>query len=428
MLPPLGRPLPDGRILVRLPRGFTEEALDRVRAVPGRRWDPERMGWVLPGGTRTLEALEAAFPGFRLLGAEGAGAPSSPAPSERAPGQRGESGTIEGARPGAGTPPRPDASPPGEAPAEPSFSPPTDAPPSASPLTAADLEARVREHLLLAGYSPRTRKVYLGHIRRFLRWAEEEGGGTLPLPDAHLARRWILERLASGAVARSTHAQMAAALRMLLVRVLETEPHRDAVPLPRKERLLPRVLSRSEVGLLMDAARGTRARAVLMLLYASGLRVGELVRIRPADLEPERGLLRVRRGKGGKDRMTLLSEVSLRAIRRYQEAHRPGEWLFPSARNPERPMTTRSVQAMVRRAADQAGLKGRVTPHVLRHSFATHLLEAGTDLRYIQVLLGHASSRTTEIYTHVSTRDLARIRSPLDDLAGGGGGGWGEDR
>ena len=122
----------------------------------------------------------------------------------------------------------------------------------------------------------------------------------------------------------------------------------------------------------------------------------------------------MRRGKGRKDRYTLLSSRALEAVRIYREAYPSGSWLFPGSR-PDRHYTARSVQKIVAQAAERAGLGKRVTPHMLRHSFATHLLESGTDLRYIQELLGHHSSRTTEIYTHVSDTHLGAIRSPLDE-------------
>jgi site-specific recombinase XerD len=150
-------------------------------------------------------------------------------------------------------------------------------------------------------------------------------------------------------------------------------------------------------------------------MYSAGLRVSEVVRLRIEDVDPERGMLRVRRGKGAKDRYTLLSARALTVLRIYLAAFPTKAWLFPGAR-PEHHYSARAVQKIVRRAAERAGLDKRVTPHTLRHSFATHLLESGTDIRYIQELLGHTSSRTTQIYTHVSRTHLATIRSPLDTL------------
>jgi site-specific recombinase XerD len=152
-------------------------------------------------------------------------------------------------------------------------------------------------------------------------------------------------------------------------------------------------------------------------MYSAGLRVSEVVRLRPEDLDIDRGMIRVRRGKGAKERYTLLSARVVDAIRIYLAAFPSRPWLFPGAR-PDRHYTTRSVQKIVHRAAQRAGIGKHVTPHTFRHSFATHLLESGTDLRYIQELLGHSSSRTTEIYTHVTTTRLASIRSPLDELDG----------
>lgn len=439
-------PLPRGYLLVRLPRGFTQGMVARIKAIPGRRWDPERFGWILPPRHSTPTLLRQAFPGIHLPGdATGEGDPSrarrplepptgdpgGPLPDSSSPSPGPRDPPSGPASPASDPPPIRSGETPTAKPAGGKTSTPTSDPP---PPHLAPLLEEVRKELMLAGYAPRTRKVYLGHIRRFLRWAAARG---VVRPDGAVARAWILHRLdAEEGLSRASHGQIVAALRILLVRILQTEMHREAVPAPRKERSLPHVLSRDEIRRLLEAARGSRDQAILMLLYATGLRVGELVRLGPDDLEVERGLLRVRKGKGGKDRYTLLSDIAVQAVVRYRVAHRPEQWLFPSARNPARPVTTRTVQAMVRKTAREAGLKRKVTPHILRHSFATHLLEAGTDIRYIQTLLGHASTRTTEIYTHVSQRDLARIRSPLDTMGielgvrpGGGdpdGGGEGE--
>lgn len=187
-----------------------------------------------------------------------------------------------------------------------------------------------------------------------------------------------------------------------------------APPRP-KERRLPTVLSAEEVRRLLAAVDNPKHLALLMLLYSAGLRAGEVVRLRVEDIDDDRGLVHVARGKGRKDRYTLLSTVARAAIADYRLRFRPGPWLFPGNR-PGHHLSTRSLQKIVARARARAGITKRLTAHTLRHSFATHLLEAGIDLRYIQELLGHASSRTTEIYTHVSNRELSRIRSPLDAL------------
>ncbi|MFQ5891053.1 MAG: tyrosine-type recombinase/integrase [Gemmatimonadota bacterium] len=176
------------------------------------------------------------------------------------------------------------------------------------------------------------------------------------------------------------------------------------------------MLSRREVVSLFQAVENPKHRAVLMLTYSAGLRVGEVVRLKVADIDPDRGLIHVRQSKGRKDRYVMLSEVALVALRAYAVTCRLTDWLFPGGR-PGRHLHERSVQRVVREAARKAGIQKHVTTHTLRHTFATHLLEQGTDLRYIQELLGHASSKTTEIYTQVTRRSLSAIRSPLDAIA-----------
>ena len=154
-----------------------------------------------------------------------------------------------------------------------------------------------------------------------------------------------------------------------------------------------------------------------MLMYSAGLRVGEVVKLKIEDIEVKRKLIRVRGGKGRKDRYTVLSEIALRTFREYVDKYKPEKWLFPGQRK-DKHISTRTVQAIFEKARDKAGIKKDATVHSLRHSFATHLLESGVDLRYIQELLGHKSSKTTEIYTHVSTKNLSKIKSPLDLMGG----------
>ncbi len=154
---------------------------------------------------------------------------------------------------------------------------------------------------------------------------------------------------------------------------------------------------------------------MLSLIYACGLRRGELLSLKLTDIDRDRKVLWVRGGKGAKDRMIPISEKVLEMLREYYRGYRPKEWLFEGEKVGER-YSERSLQNVLKQACARAGVNPNTTLHWLRHSYATHLLEAGTDLRYIQELLGHKSSRTTEIYTHVSTRALEQIRSPFDDL------------
>jgi len=154
-----------------------------------------------------------------------------------------------------------------------------------------------------------------------------------------------------------------------------------------------------------------------MLIYSAGLRVSEVVKLKPEDIDAERRLIRIKGAKGRKDRYTLLSEVALGTLSLYIKSYRPVKWLFPGQQE-GRHVTTRTVQKIFDDGVKKAGIIKEVSVHSLRHSFATHLLERGVDLRYIQELLGHKSSKTTEVYTHVSNKDLSKIRSPLDSILG----------
>ena len=253
-----------------------------------------------------------------------------------------------------------------------------------------------------------TRKVYLGHLRRFLDWC---GGGTprIPKDPAAEGQAYILELIERQGISKSYQNQVVSALRFMCESVLCQPKLALRIPRPRKEHRLPAVLSPGEVARMLGKARNPKHRALLMLLYSAGLRVGEVVRLRPPDLDAERGLVRVRRGKGGKDRYTLLARRAVEAVRIYRDAYPTDRWLFPGGR-PDRHLTARTVQRIVKRSAEAAGIEKDITAHTLRHSFATHLLEAGTNLRIIQELLGHQSARTTQIYTHVA-RSMIGSRS-----------------
>ncbi|MBW6498439.1 MAG: tyrosine-type recombinase/integrase [Bacteroidales bacterium] len=165
----------------------------------------------------------------------------------------------------------------------------------------------------------------------------------------------------------------------------------------------------------MDAPANIKHRAMLSLIYACGLRRSELLNLKPADVDSKRKLLIIRQAKGRKDRVAGLPESIIEMLREYYKEEKPKVWLFEGQEKGERYSAT-SLQKVLQNSVSKAGIKKPVSLHWLRHSFATHLLESGTDLRYIQELLGHKSSKTTEIYTHVSTKSLEKIKSPFDDL------------
>ena len=175
------------------------------------------------------------------------------------------------------------------------------------------------------------------------------------------------------------------------------------------------VLSEQEVIHLLDAAANLKDRAILMTLYSGGLRLLELIHLQPGDIDSATMHIRIREGKGGKDRYVMLSETLLGVLRQYFRKFRPERWLFYAGK-PDQPLPPRRIQRMIKATALRAGLTKRVSPHILRHSFATHLLEHGTNLRYIQELMGHKSLKTTMLYTHVSGRALGEVVSPLDRL------------
>jgi site-specific recombinase XerD len=270
----------------------------------------------------------------------------------------------------------------------------------------------MREELALRGYSPRTRKTYLNQARGFLRATDEHPSRLGP---AHV-RRYLHGLLDERRVSHSYADQHVSALKFLFAHVLGRPLEDVDTPRPKRQRKLPTVLSRGEVLAILATVRNRKHRAILLLVYSSGLRVGEVVRLEHADLDVHRGLLHIRQSKGRKDRYVPLSVVGLDAVQRYLR-YQPvqNRWLFPGQR-PERHLSERTVQHVFARARDRAGIGKPATVHTLRHSYATHLHENGIGIRYIQALLGHQSSRTTEIYTHVSKTSLANVTSPLDQI------------
>jgi site-specific recombinase XerD len=183
---------------------------------------------------------------------------------------------------------------------------------------------------------------------------------------------------------------------------------------PRKEKFLPEVLSEEEVVQILNATDNLKHKAIFMTIYSAGLRISEAINLKLKDIDSKRMQIRVEQAKGKKDRYTLLGEKTLEILRKYVSEYKPKVWLFEGQSGEK--YSSSSIQANLKIAVDKTGIKKRITVHTLRHSFATHLLEAGTDIRYIQSLLGHSSGKTTEIYTHITTRGFDQIKSPLDKL------------
>ena len=268
----------------------------------------------------------------------------------------------------------------------------------------------LQKELSIRKYSRRTIKSYMRYNRDFLLFAGKKPE-VIGNDDIKKYLYYVVEQKK---VATSTLNIIINALKFYYGEVLGKKFIYE-VKRPKKDKKLPVVLSTEEVHKILNTPSNIKHKAILMLIYSAGLRVGEVVKLRPEDIDSERGLIHIKGSKGRKDRYTILSQTALKVLREYYKEYKPSKWLFEGARK-GRHVSTRTVQAIFRQAFRKAGINKDVTVHSLRHSFATHLLESGVDLRYIQELLGHKSSKTTEIYTHVSKASLTKIENPLDRL------------
>jgi len=274
-----------------------------------------------------------------------------------------------------------------------------------------DLFKLMEEEIKLKGYSFKTKKSYMSHIKRFSSFINK----NLDEIENQDVRQYTLYLLENANLSHSYVNQAISAIRFLCNEVLRQNRIIEAMCRPKKENKLPNVLSFQDVAKILGALKNEKHKAILFLTYSAGLRVGEVVKLKSQDIDSQRTLIHVVQGKGRKDRYTLLSEIALEQLRRYYKLYKPEIWLFPG-QNDKEYITERTVQRIFKNACIAANIKTNATVHTLRHSFATHLLEGGVDLRYIQELLGHSSSKTTEVYTHVSKKSISNIQSPLDKL------------
>ncbi|MDX1429200.1 MAG: site-specific integrase [Rhodothermales bacterium] len=272
------------------------------------------------------------------------------------------------------------------------------------------LRKRMIEDLRLRNYSPRTVETYTRHVAAF---ARHFGRSPDRLGSEHI-RSYQSDLVERKKVSWSTFNQAVCALRFFYGVTLGRKGLIEQIPFPRHEKKLPVVLSVAEVFRLLDSIGNLKHRTVLMTMYGAGLRLSEALGLRLPDVDGTRRQLRVRSGKGRKDRYVDMSEGLLQALRKYWREQRPKQWLFPG-RHPDRPMHPTAIQKTVVLARLRAGIKKPVHTHTLRHCFATHLLEAGTSLRVIQQALGHSSLATTAIYLHVASR-AAQSRTGVVDL------------
>jgi site-specific recombinase XerD len=271
------------------------------------------------------------------------------------------------------------------------------------------------EELQRRNFSPTTIRSYLYAVERFARHFKCRPDR---LNHTHL-RSYQAHLLRTGQLQPKTVRLHVSALRFFFVKTLRRRYLLDDTPYPKAPQRLPSILSVEEMARLIEAADGLYHRTMLMVLYSTGMRSAELLQLHVADIDSRRMLIHIRHGKGGRDRYVPLSPTLLETLRVYYRWMRPKTWLFPGTVHnwrADKPITKRVLWNAVVLAAERADLRKRVSPHVIRHSYATHLLERGADLRTIQLLLGHVNIRHTALYLHLSQKHLQAVANPLDAL------------
>ena len=278
------------------------------------------------------------------------------------------------------------------------------------------LRKMMLEELQRRNYAKSTVVAYTSALRDFAKYFHKPPDQLGP---EHI-RQFQLHLLRDRKLAASTVKQRMAAVQFFFVRTLKRAYLREDFPYPKVPRRLPEILSQEEVTRLIDSASNLSHRAILMTLYSTGMRRSELVRLKVGDVDSRRMVIHVRQGKGSKDRDVPLSQKLLETLREYWRWGKPKTYLFPGQpgkRGSDVPLTAKAVWHACHGAVRRAGIQKRISPHSLRHSYATHLLESGADLHTIQLLLGHADMRHMTVYLHLSQRHLHAVANPLDGLA-----------
>lgn len=273
-------------------------------------------------------------------------------------------------------------------------------------------EKQFKRWMLSRRYSENSIKTYCEALRTFLNFFSWKLVDEITNEDVIVFNNdFIIKRDLSA----SYQNQVVNSLKLFFLNIQNKKLDIDLIHRPKREKLLPNVLSKEEVKAILNAHKNIKHRMMLSLIYSCGLRRSELLNLKPNDIDSKRNLIMIKQSKGRKDRIVQLSEKILAMLRLYYQLERPKVWLFEGQQSGEQ-YSEKSLESVLKQALAKAKIKKPVSLHWLRHSYATHLLEAGTDLRFIQELLGHSSSKTTEIYTHVSTKSIQNIKSPFDDL------------
>lgn len=266
------------------------------------------------------------------------------------------------------------------------------------------------QKLELKQYAINTARTYVCMFETFIN--ENRGKALSSINELDI--RNYLQSLVHRGKSHSYINQMINSIKFYYEIVLEMPNRFYSIERPRKRERLPKVISLEEVQQIIESTNNIKHRCIVSLLYSAGLRRNELLNLKITDIDSKRMVVNIRNSKGNKDRQTILSECVLLDLRKYFKEWRPREYLFESPKGGK--YSASSVVRIIQKSAKRAGIRKHITPHMLRHSFATHLLESGTDLRYIQVLLGHSSTRTTEIYTQVAINNIKTIKSPIELL------------
>ena len=260
-------------------------------------------------------------------------------------------------------------------------------------------------------YSESTIKSYLAYFKDFMHYFTNRE--LLSIEKSEI-NGYILHLISHHNISESQQNQRINAIKFYYEKVLGLNKEYYNIERPRQKQVLPNVLSESEIVRIIEAIENIKHKAIIATIYSSGLRRSELYNLRKQDVDFDKNIIFIRGAKGKKDRISILSETNALLLKMYLQKYYPNYWMFEG---PERKQySASSIGRILHEGAKKAGIMKRITPHMLRHSFATHLLEQGVDLRYIQNLLGHESTKTTEIYTHVSKKSLANIKSPLDRI------------
>ncbi|MEM4230580.1 MAG: tyrosine-type recombinase/integrase [Candidatus Pacearchaeota archaeon] len=268
---------------------------------------------------------------------------------------------------------------------------------------------KLSTELKLKGSSDRTIKIYSYFVEKYLKQLEKE---NKQIEDANQddIKKFLANLI--GHYSNKSRALATSSLRFFYKKVLQKPEIMIGIEIPKKEQYLPNVLTKEEIKKLIDSSETKKSKLIISFLYSTGVRVSELVNLKISDLDLENKRGKVH-GKGNKSRQIFLSEKLCQELKDYIKQKNPQIFLFS---NKDKPLTTRNIQKIIKSVAKKAGINKKVTPHTLRHSFATHLLESGVDIRKIQVLLGHSRIDTTQIYTQVSGKELENIINPLDNL------------